>query len=259
MAAYSGGNPQQGPAYQGNMQQGGPQGGPQGAPGGPPGRAASGGAPMYPYGVQAPPPVYTGAQGAPSYAAAPYGAPQYPAAAYGAPQYPAAAYGGPYGGVPPPYPPAAPAAAGQCYTPQGPPMYGKPATTGAASMEVSSPPPNGNGLQISEDISVQIRHAFVRKVLGILAIQILFTFGIAAVFGFVPTLRNFLLQNYWLAIVAAVCALVLQLVLVLGDVLVCSGALPDDIRHPLYYIFYKWLEASIGATSIRLMIIFLLL
>lgn len=68
--------------------------------------------------------------------------------------------------------------------------------------------------KITEQLSVEIRHAFVRKVLGILALQILFTFGIASVFGFVPVLRNFLLNNYWLAIVGAVGGLVLQLVLV---------------------------------------------
>ncbi|CDJ44696.1 Transmembrane BAX inhibitor motif-containing protein 1-like, related, partial [Eimeria tenella] len=82
------------------------------------------------------------------------------------------------------------------------------------SMEMGSPPAPSDDTKITDHISVQIRHAFVRKVLGILAVQILFTFGIASVFGFVPTLRTFLLQNYWLAIVAAVCGLVLQLVLV---------------------------------------------
>lgn len=168
------------------------------------------------------------------------GGPPPPAAAYGAPQgypgYPgynnqgftgapyagAGSFGGPYAGMPPPYPPAAPVYTGApantsySYTQQQPPVYGKAVgSTAAGSLEMGTPPtPPSAEEKITDSISVEIRHAFVRKVLGILALQILVTFGVASVFGFVPVLRDFLLRNFWIAIVGAVAAFVLQLVLV---------------------------------------------
>lgn len=132
---------------------------------------------------------------------------------------------GPYSGVSPPYPPTSPAYGGPLppppiggypYTPQQQqtPVYGK-AAANPGSLELGNPSVSPIAEdKITEQLSIEIRHAFVRKVLGILALQILFTFGIASVFGFVPVLRNFLLRNYWLAIVGAVGGLILQLVLV---------------------------------------------
>ncbi|OEH78137.1 protein lifeguard 1 [Cyclospora cayetanensis] len=142
------------------------------------------------------------------------------AAQYGGAPYPAT-YGGPYAGMPPPYPPAAPAYAGAPagvypYAQQTP-VYGKATNSVPSSMEMGGLPRHPSAMaedKITEESSIEIRHAFLRKVLGILAIQILFTFGVSSVFGFVPALRSFLLNNYWLAIVAAIGGLVLQLVLV---------------------------------------------
>ncbi|KAL8275721.1 hypothetical protein Esti_000284 [Eimeria stiedai] len=178
---------------------------------------ASGGAP--------PPAAAYGSSGAPQWGAAGgyqgYGNPSqmYSGAGGGGPS----SYGAPYGGSPPPYPPTAPVYApgslGGAYPHAQQPhlVYGKSANHTPNSLELgqgSPAPPIPDNEKITDQISVDIRHAFVRKVLGILAIQILVTFGVASAFGFIPALRSFLLAHYWLAIMGAVGAFVLQMVLV---------------------------------------------
>ncbi|KAL8439162.1 hypothetical protein Efla_000677 [Eimeria flavescens] len=187
--------------------------------GAPPPAAAYGSGGSAPYGRAA----TGGYQGYPNTGGQPYGA---PAAPYGAPPSaygaPPSAYGAPYGGPPPPYPPTAPVCppgspgGAYPYAAQAQPMYGKPVNSTPSHLEMGggASPPVSDEEKITDQISVEIRHAFVRKVLGILAIQILITFGVASAFGFIPAIRNFLLANYWLAIVAVVSAFVVQMVLV---------------------------------------------
>ena len=47
-------------------------------------------------------------------------------------------------------------------------------------------------------MNVSIRHGFIRKVYGILIVQLLLTFGLVAVFSYVDAVQSYAMNNSWL-------------------------------------------------------------
>eukprot|EP00920_Eleutheroschizon_duboscqi_P029876 GHVT01072529.1.p1 GENE.GHVT01072529.1~~GHVT01072529.1.p1 ORF type:complete len:161 (+),score=18.85 GHVT01072529.1:1238-1720(+) len=79
------------------------------------------------------------------------------------------------------------------YGAQNPPIYGE----GGGDVEAN----DGDAKQITPDMPTYIRHAFVRKVLGILTIQILVMFAFAACFSLIDSWRLWLSEYAWLPLV----------------------------------------------------------
>lgn len=58
-----------------------------------------------------------------------------------------------------------------------------------------------------------VRHGFIKKVYGILLVQLLVTIGIMCIFMYIPGVKEFSIANSWLMIVAMVLTFVLLIVL----------------------------------------------
>lgn len=77
--------------------------------------------------------------------------------------------------------------------------------------------------------SIKIRAAFVRKVFGIVCLQLLITFSIVAVCSFVEPLKRYIQANVWVYITSIITFFVIYFVLV------CSSKAARKV--PLNYIF----------------------
>ncbi|KAF4080265.1 hypothetical protein AMELA_G00168380 [Ameiurus melas] len=136
----------------------------------------------------------------PAYDYSPYGGQPQPGPYPGAPSQPFA----PYPGQPGMYPPQ-PGLPGQGY----PPHPGQPGQGYPPPMPPIIPPTipfsdsGDDGFTTTSGWeSVNVRHAFIRKVYLILAAQLLVTVSIVAVFTFVQPVQNFVVQNpalYWVS------------------------------------------------------------
>ncbi|PHJ25492.1 n-methyl-d-aspartate receptor-associated protein [Cystoisospora suis] len=161
-----------------------------------------------------------------------YPGPNYYGQTPGYPPYqPTYAYGGAYGQQSPPPPqvapsygagadsygaPAPPPAAYAYQQQEGPTSYGKPSSMpGAVGMPGGHPDletASQSSDMITPDIERSIRHAFVRKVYAILAVQVAFTFGLATAFTLVKPMRLWLQANWWFAFMCSIIGLVLMIV-----------------------------------------------
>lgn len=68
-------------------------------------------------------------------------------------------------------------------------------------------------LYLTDSIDIQLRHGFIRKVYGMLTVQLLITFGLVALVGFVPPVTNFFLRYPALGLAAIISAFVITLLL----------------------------------------------
>lgn len=91
---------------------------------------------------------------------------------------------------------------------------------------------------ITTELDVSIRHAFVRKVYGILSIQLLITFGMALVFNVWDAAGYWLRRHWWLSLIAVGFSLVCIIVLT---------CVPGVARsHPLNLILLFLIAVSFG-------------
>lgn len=146
---------------------------------------------------------------------APYGAPygQYPVQApYGPPppygQQPAYGQQMPYGGPMPmqqqPYYQGQPNPNGGAYSYQN---YTAPAAGALHNNQSGYFDDIPADKLLTGDLDIAIRNGFVRKVYGILSLQLLITFGMATCFNVWPAAAQWLYRNYFLLIIAAVAML----------------------------------------------------
>ena len=77
-------------------------------------------------------------------------------------------------------------------------------------------------------MDLAVRHGFIRKVYGILFIQLLLTFGIVAIFSYIPAVQNYAINNSWLmgVSIAAVFAVMIAMTC-------CPGNLMRRFPHNL--------------------------
>mmetsp|Transcript_8176 Transcript_8176/g.20960 ORF Transcript_8176/g.20960 Transcript_8176/m.20960 type:complete len:393 (-) Transcript_8176:64-1242(-) len=110
------------------------------------------------------------------------------------------------------------------------------------------PPPPPPPSQYIQDMDLAVRHGFVRKVYCILVVQLLFTFGLVAVFSYIPAVQHYVMNNDWVMGVSfgAVFAILIGMTC-------CPGRVMH--RFPLNLIllmlFSCFMGAALGVTAAR--------
>lgn len=86
------------------------------------------------------------------------------------------------------------------YQPQPYAGYGgQQAGGGYAAPQVQQPPPPpAPPSQYIQNMTVQVRHGFIRKVYGILIVQLILTFGLVAIFSYIDAVQSYAMNNSWL-------------------------------------------------------------
>eukprot|EP00213_Chloropicon_mariensis_P006294 CAMPEP_0197476962 /NCGR_PEP_ID=MMETSP1309-20131121/12262_1 /TAXON_ID=464262 /ORGANISM="Genus nov. species nov., Strain RCC998" /LENGTH=373 /DNA_ID=CAMNT_0043017621 /DNA_START=101 /DNA_END=1222 /DNA_ORIENTATION=- len=82
--------------------------------------------------------------------------------------------------------------------------YGAQQTGGGyTAPPVQQPPPRPPTSQYIQNMEQSVRHGFIRKVYGIVIVQLLLTFGLVAVFSYIPAVQEYSMNNTWLMGVSA--------------------------------------------------------
>jgi len=154
-----------------------------------------------------------------------------------------------YGGYPP-EPTKPQGQAGKPHYQQQYTGYGQPQTHGGymAPPVQPPPPPPPEPSQYIQNMDLAVRHGFIRKVYGILFVQLLLTFGIVAIFSYIPEVQNYAINNSWLmgVSIAAVFAVMIAMTC-------CPGNLMRRFPHNLillgiFTLFEGFALGSIAAT-----------
>jgi hypothetical protein len=128
--------------------------------------------------------------------------------------------------------------------------YGQPQQGGIYTAPPVQPPPPAPPApsQYIQNMDLAVRHGFIRKVYGILFVQLLLTFGIVAIFSYIPAVQNYAINNSWLmgVSIAAVFAVMIAMTC-------CPGNLMRRFPHNLillmvFTLFEGFALGSIAAT-----------
>ena len=112
---------------------------------------------------------------------------------------------------------------GKPYSQQQYAQYGAPQAGGGYGPPPVQPPPPAPAppSQYIQDMNLAMRHGFIRKVYGILFLQLLLTFGIVAIFSYIPEVQSYAINNSWLmgVSIAAVFAIMLVMACCPGNIM----------------------------------------
>jgi len=126
---------------------------------------------------------------------------------------------------------------------------GQQAAGGYAPPQVQQPPPPPPGpSQYIQDMDLAVRHGFIRKVYGILFVQLLLTFGLVAVFSYIPAVQSYAMNNSWLmgVSIAAVFAILIAMTCCPGRLMYKSPL--NMILLMVFSVFFGVALGVIGAS-----------
>lgn len=115
--------------------------------------------------------------------------------------------------------------------------------------DVEDPLAGSGGFEFSDK---SIRQGFIRKVYGILMVQLLFTFGLISFFVFHEPTRSFAQKNRWLTYVAMGVTFVTMIIIACcGEVIFYNLKIKKFQKQDI--IFLLALEVSVNNQKLKLM------